>query len=57
MWGGSSERGVLLPKPDRVGLSYDGKLITGWAAMAHDVDERARLIEDLQRTHGIGVAL
>jgi transcriptional regulator with XRE-family HTH domain len=39
-----------------VGLSYDGKIITGWAAMAHNEDEPARLIEDLQRTHGIGVA-
>ena len=39
-----------------VGLSYDGKIITGWAAMAHDEDEPARLIEGLQQTHGIGVA-
>jgi transcriptional regulator with XRE-family HTH domain len=39
-----------------VGLSYDGKIITGWAAMALDEDEPGRLIEDLQRTHGIGVA-
>jgi hypothetical protein len=39
-----------------VGLSYDGKIITGWAAMAHDEDEPTRLIEGLKETNGVGAS-
>ncbi|MDQ7904827.1 helix-turn-helix transcriptional regulator [Phytohabitans sp. ZYX-F-186] len=31
-----------------VGLSYDGKIITGWAAMAHSGDEATELIAGLK---------
>ena len=31
-----------------VGLSYDGKVITGWAAMAHDEDDARELVEGLR---------
>jgi hypothetical protein len=35
-----------------VGMSYDGKIVTGWAAMTHDADEAVRLIEQLKNTQG-----
>ena len=40
-----------------VGLSYDGKIVTGWAAMAHDEAEPARLIAGLEETDGHGAGL
>jgi transcriptional regulator with XRE-family HTH domain len=33
-----------------VGLSYDGKIITGWAALAKSEDQIPGLIEDLKRS-------
>ena len=39
-----------------VGMSYDGAIITGWAAMARDEDQPARLIEAVKQTNGSGVA-
>ena len=35
-----------------VGMSYDGKIITGWAAMAHDGDQAVQLIERLKESNG-----
>jgi hypothetical protein len=35
-----------------VGMSYDGKIDTGWAAMAHDGDEAVQLIERLKESNG-----
>jgi transcriptional regulator with XRE-family HTH domain len=35
-----------------VGLSYDGKIITGWSAMAHDPDEAKGLIDALNESNG-----
>jgi hypothetical protein len=31
-----------------VGLSYDGKVITGWAAMTHDEDQARGLVGQLR---------
>jgi hypothetical protein len=31
-----------------VGLSYDGKIVTGWGAMAHSGEEAAALIAELK---------
>jgi hypothetical protein len=39
-----------------VGMSYDGPIITGWAAMARDEDQPAYLIETVKQTNGTGVA-
>jgi hypothetical protein len=39
-----------------VGMSYDGAIITGWAAMARDEDQPAYLIETVKQTNGTGVA-
>jgi len=39
-----------------VGMSYDDAIVTGWAAMAREEDEPARLIEGLTQTKGSGVA-
>lgn len=36
-----------------VGLSYDGAIITGWAAMAHDPDETRDQIKLLTSTEGL----
>jgi hypothetical protein len=30
-----------------VGLSYDGKIVTGWGAMAHSEDEARDLIKQM----------
>jgi transcriptional regulator with XRE-family HTH domain len=35
-----------------VGMSYDGKIVTGWAAMAHDGDQAVQLIERLKDSNG-----
>jgi transcriptional regulator with XRE-family HTH domain len=40
-----------------VGLSYDGKIVTGWAAMAHDSDEPRGLIDTLKASDGKGLPL
>jgi transcriptional regulator with XRE-family HTH domain len=40
-----------------VGLSYDGKIVTGWAAMAHDPDETRGLIDTLKESGGKGLPL
>ena len=40
-----------------VGLSYDGKIVTGWAAMAHDPDETRGLIDTLKESDGKGLPL
>jgi hypothetical protein len=37
-----------------VGMSYVGKIVTGWAGRAHDGDEAVRLIEDLKADNGDG---
>jgi hypothetical protein len=37
-------------------MSCDDAIVTGWAAMARDEDEPARLIEALKQTKGSGVA-
>lgn len=37
-----------------VGMSYDGKIVSGWGAMARDADEATSAIEDLKRQeHGL----
>jgi hypothetical protein len=38
-----------------VGMSYDGKVITGWATMGRNGDEPARLIEELKQTNAQGL--
>lgn len=40
-----------------VGLSYDRKIVTGWAAMAHDRDEPRGLIDTLKASDGKGLPL
>lgn len=35
-----------------VGSSYDGSIVTGWAAMAHDPDETKRQIDELKKAQG-----
>jgi hypothetical protein len=37
-----------------VGLSYDGKIVTGWTAMAHDEAGPTRLIAGLEETDANG---
>jgi hypothetical protein len=35
-------------------MSYDGKIVSGWGAMARDADEATSAIEDLKRQeHGL----
>ena len=37
-----------------VGMSYDGKIVSGWGAMARDADDATSAIEDLKRQeHGL----
>jgi transcriptional regulator with XRE-family HTH domain len=38
-----------------VGLSYDGKIVTGWAAMAHDPDTAKSLTDALKESNGVGL--
>ncbi len=40
-----------------VGLSYDGKIITGYSAMAHDPDSTVELIGTLKATKDDGLGL
>jgi transcriptional regulator with XRE-family HTH domain len=37
-----------------VGLSYDGKIVTGWSAMAHDRDTTVELIDSLKTAKDTG---
>ena len=40
-----------------VGLSYDGKIVTGWAAIATAEDELPDLVESLKETGGTSPSL
>jgi hypothetical protein len=40
-----------------VGLSYDGRIVTGWAAMAADKDKISELISALKDSDGQGPPL
>ena len=35
-----------------VGLSYDGKIVTGWGAMAGEEQEAVKFIDDLKNQDG-----
>ena len=39
-----------------LGLGYDGKVITGWAALAEHEDQIPSLIEDLKRSRGVSAS-
>jgi hypothetical protein len=40
-----------------VGLSHDGKIVTGWAAIAKDEDQIPELVETLKQSDGKGPPL
>lgn len=40
-----------------VGLSHDGKIITGWAAVAEHEDELPALVDSLNRSRGLASPL